>query len=39
MNAMEKMGKKKATSCDEVMDLIFQKKYWRKMFNRLKHRN
>ena len=26
MNAMEKMGKKKATSIDEVMDIIFIKK-------------
>ena len=27
INAIEKMGKKKATSHDEVMDIIFQKKY------------
>ena len=26
MNAMEKMGKKKATAIDEVMDIIFIKK-------------
>ena len=39
MNAIEKMGKKKATSCDEVMDIIFQKKYLKKMYNRLKNRN
>ena len=35
MNAIEKMGKKKATSYDEVMDVIFQKRYWAKMRNRL----
>ena len=34
MNAMEKMGKKKATAIDEVMDIIFIKKNW----NRLKYR-
>ena len=35
MNAIEKMGKKKATSHDEVMDIIFQKKFWMRMRNRL----
>ena len=39
MNAIEKMGKKKATSHDEVMDLIFQKKYWMKMKGRLEKKN
>ena len=27
INAIENMGKKKATSHDEVMDIIFQKKF------------
>ena len=39
MNAIEKMGKKKATSHDEVMDIIFQKKYWIKMKGRMTGNN
>ncbi len=39
MNAIEKMGKKKATSNDEVMDIIFQKKFWMRMRNRLEWKN
>ena len=39
MNAIEKTGKKKATSHDEVMDLIFQKRHWNRMRLRLEKKN
>ena len=35
MNAMEQMGKKKATAIDEVMDIIFIKKNWKNLKYRL----
>ena len=39
MYAIEKMGKKKAASVDEVLDLIFQKQAWRRLYGRLKFHN
>ena len=38
IQAIEKMGKNKASSVDELMDIIFQEKEWRNLEKRLKEK-
>ena len=38
INAIDRMGKNKAAAADELLDIIFQVKEWKKMGNILKHK-